>query len=153
ISMGGRELARYAYTKRGYLMEAHSFQFGSLFYQYNARAFITSWRDTKATRVHYVYDGDRVTEIYSDTGQMSARLSYDDTNRVTRVIDAKGAVQTFHHNGRGLVWRRIDARGGEWITERNFARKITATIDALGRRTSYSYNEMGLLTSKVSPSG
>src|SRR5262249_48938555 len=29
----------------------------------------------------------------------------------------------------------------------------TATIDALGRRTSYSYNEIGLLTSKVSPSG
>src|SRR5262249_28733793 len=57
ISMGGRELARYAYTKRGYLMEAHSFQYGSLFYQYNARTFITSWRDTKATRVHYVYDG------------------------------------------------------------------------------------------------
>jgi RHS repeat-associated protein len=154
VSIYDQELVQYVYDRSGFLKEAHSFQNGSFFYDYDERGYVLSWRDTKATQVLYAYDAlGRVVETHSDSGQHNGRLSYDDARKMTRVVDPGGAVVSYHHDGKGLVWKIVDAFGGEWTSEYDVARNVTATVDPLGRRTSHSYNDLGLLTATTTASG
>ncbi|CAB3767323.1 hypothetical protein B7G54_29730 [Burkholderia puraquae] len=136
-----RVLVEYEYC-RGMLVEVASFQFGRFRYEYDEHGWMTRWRDSDQTDVHYVYrDDGRVVETGTRQGYYSSRFAYGD--RCTKVTDADGEW-IYEYDDAGLVTAETDPLGHRTRTDWLLGRVISRT-DPLGRSTRYLYDERGQL--------
>ncbi|WP_187794956.1 RHS repeat-associated core domain-containing protein [Paracoccus amoyensis] len=136
------------------LTQVDSSQTGHLRYGYDDQGRLNMWSDSHLTRAYFEYDrADRVIRNWSDSGHLAVELAYDIAARRTRVTDAAGVVKFFDWNDRGLVWREIDADGGEWLTRWGPACEVLERQDPLGNRWSYDYDGVGCLLRATDPEG
>ncbi|WP_096721880.1 DUF6531 domain-containing protein [Paraburkholderia acidicola] len=146
---GTRTLVEYRYQS-GMLAAVASFQFGLFRYEYNTHGWMTRWRDTDQTDVHYLYDDEgRVIETGTQQGYHTGRFVYE--HRRTRVSGADGEW-IYEYNDEGLAIAETDPLGHCTRSEWELGRLI-AQIDPLGRRTEYRYDDRGQLTSVAEKSG
>ncbi|RQU68076.1 hypothetical protein DF141_28135 [Burkholderia cenocepacia] len=136
-----RTLVEYRY-RSGTLADVTSYQFGQFHYEYDADGWMVRWRDSDQTDVRYLYDSDgRVIETGTAEGYHTGRFVYE--SRLTRVIDADGQ-RVFEYDDDGMVIAETDPTGACVRNEWMFGH-LTARTDALGRRTTFRYNDVGLL--------
>ncbi|MDJ1162765.1 RHS repeat-associated core domain-containing protein [Burkholderia gladioli pv. gladioli] len=134
----------------GRLVEVASRQFGGFRYDYDDNGWMTRWRDTDQTEVHYRYDRDgRVIETGTREGYHGGRFVYEPGR--TRVIDADGE-SIYDHDADGLVVAHRNALGATERYEWELGR-LSARIDPLGRRTDYRYDARGQLVGVIEASG
>ncbi|WP_338638386.1 RHS repeat-associated core domain-containing protein [Burkholderia pyrrocinia] len=136
-----RTLVEYGY-RDGMLADVVSYQFGQFHYEYDTHGWMVRWCDSDQTDVRYLYDGDgRVTETGTAEGYHTGRFVYE--SQLTRVIDADGQ-RLFEYDDDGMVVAETDPNGACVRQEWMFGH-LVAKIDALGRRTTFRYNDVGLL--------
>ncbi|WP_318364961.1 PAAR-like domain-containing protein [Enterobacter sp.] len=141
------------YDNNDYLTECDTFQFTHLWHDYTPDGFMTRWRDTDRTCVDIGYDAQgRAVSTRSTEGYYDDRFIYDDAARCTTYLDAEGGESRYWYNEDGLVIRSTDPLGREEITEWENTRLISRT-DALGRTTSYDYNDEGDIRRVALPGG
>ncbi|MDY6837597.1 MAG: RHS repeat-associated core domain-containing protein [Thermodesulfobacteriota bacterium] len=106
-------------------------------FDYDGSGNLISQTDATGHVTSYTYDanGNRLTETTTYTTPagvrtVTTRMEYDGENRVVKVIDAEGHVT---------------------LTEYNEFGNRVATVDALGRRTQFVYDQRGLLTDTLYP--
>lgn len=144
----------WTYTPRNMLAEVMSSQTGTLRYGYDDRERLTSWADTRDTHATYEYGAHgRVVRNWSQSGHLNTRFDYDLAARRTVVTDALGAVTLYDWTDRGVVWRRTDPMGGEWLTEWGRHFNVLSTTDPLGNVTRYDYDDWGDLIRVTDPAG
>ena len=142
-------LVDYAY-EGGMLTQVSSLQHGQFHYAYDARGWMTSWRDTDQTEVRYAYDSTgRVVETGTREGYHTGRFVYEDG--LTRVLDVDGEW-LYAHNAEGLVTREVNPLGH--VTQREWQLgRLASQTDALARRTDFGYDAGGRLASMGEPGG
>ncbi|MCE8731216.1 hypothetical protein K0F29_24255, partial [Phocaeicola vulgatus] len=61
-------------------------------------------------------------------------------------------LTVYHHRG-GLVWKKVDANGGEHLWRYDDSRQLLAQTDPLGNSTLYKYDRWGNCTDSSDPCG
>ncbi|MHB0960422.1 MAG: putative Ig domain-containing protein [Pirellulaceae bacterium] len=90
--------------------------------------------------------GNATTYTYDANGnQLTA------TTTLTTPTGVRTLVTTTEYDASGRVIKVTDAEGGISRTEYDSAGNRTASIDALGRRTEYRYDERGMLIETIFP--
>ena len=132
------------------LARVASFQHGHFNYTYDHNGWMTAWRDTDQTDVHYLYDEvGRVVETGTRQGYHTGQFVYEDGR--TRVIDGDGEW-VYDYNADGLVTVESNPLGHTTVREWRLGRLLTQ-VDALGRRTQFLYDDTGNLVSAEEPTG
>ncbi|MCE8689569.1 hypothetical protein K0F67_24120, partial [Bacteroides fragilis] len=67
-------------------------------------------------------------------------------------LDSHGGLTVYHHRG-GLVWKKVDANGGEHLWRYDDSRQLLAQTDPLGNSTLYKYDRWGNCTDSSDPCG
>jgi RHS repeat-associated protein len=141
--------------------------------QYNNRYQIIQEMDALGVVTHYEYDEagrtaavigplKQQTEYYNDaSGNLSKLVRpdrsefvniYDADNFLISTIDPNGKIWKFESQG-GLLTRRTTPRGAEWIYEYNVRGDLACTINPLGSRTNYRWDQFGNLVAMTDPLG
>lgn len=68
------------------------------------------------------------------------------------MLDSHGGLTVYHHRG-GLVWKKVDANGGEHLWRYDDSRQLLAQTDPLGNSTLYKYDRWGNCTDSSDPCG
>jgi len=119
---------------------------------------LTRWVDRNGTSYDYVYDarGRCISQGGSDD-VMRNTFEYGEANasglRETRVTDSRDLTTIFKINSRFQVVATIDPLGGAVSSEWSGQNQLLARTDALGRRTTFVYDEAGNLTEVTRPDG
>ncbi|MDE8698004.1 hypothetical protein PZH42_28725, partial [Bacteroides cellulosilyticus] len=84
-------------------------------YEYAGRLIVKeTWRNGLA--LYFEYDGtvvgSRCVHTWGDGGIYDHKLTFREG--VTEVLDSHGGLTVYHHRG-GLVWKKVDANGGEHL--------------------------------------
>jgi RHS repeat-associated protein len=149
VSGGSQTLVEYGYDG-SMLTQVASFQHGHFHYTYDANGWMTSWRDTDQTDVHYLHDGaGRVIETGTRQGYHTGRFVYEHGR--TRVIDGDGEW-VYEYNDDGLVTVETNPLGHATLSDWGLGRLLSQT-DALGRRTEFDYDDRGNLIAVLEPAG
>ncbi|HJK97762.1 MAG TPA: DUF6531 domain-containing protein, partial [Polyangiaceae bacterium LLY-WYZ-14_1] len=151
----GPWLVRYQYDEQGRLAEVRTQGSVLQSYRYAGRTgLLTEETRRNGLRFYFEYDGTdsaaRCTRTWGDGGIFDHRLVYRDG--VTEVTDSLGHTRIYEHEG-GLVTREVDPTGAAKQTMRDDARRVTEEIDALGGKTTYTYDERGNPTCIERPDG
>ncbi|WP_321846346.1 DUF6531 domain-containing protein [Paraburkholderia bannensis] len=142
-------LVEYRYHE-GMLACVASFQRGELHYAYDGHGWMTQWSDSDQTEVRYRYDETgRVIETGTAQGFHTGRFEYE--RGVTRVIDADGEWH-YVYNDDGLVTEERNPLGHTTRSEWEFGR-LMASVDPIGKRTEFRYDERGKLIAVINASG
>lgn len=119
---------------------------GVMTYEYAGRLIVKeTWRNGLAW--YFEYDGtgvgSRCVHTWGDGGIYDHRLTFREG--VTEVLDSHGELTVYHHRG-GLVWKKVDANGGEHLWRYDDSRRLLAQTDPLGNSTLYRYDRWGNCT-------
>ena len=122
-------------------------------YEYAGRLIVKeTWRNGLAW--YFEYDGtgvgSRCVHTWGDGGIYDHRLTFREG--VTEVLDSHGELTVYHHRG-GLVWKKVDANGGEHLWRYDDSRRLLAQTDPLGNSTLYRYDRWGNCTDSSDPCG
>src|SRR5207245_9581078 len=71
----------------------------------------------------------------------------------TVVTDPAGKKTTHRFNGQGYPLEQKDDLGQTTVSTRNEANQVTATADALGRKTTLTYDAAANTTPTIAPAG
>lgn len=150
-------VVRYEYDASGRLWKVTNPEGGIEEYSYDSSHRMTTVKKPNGTlMVTNVYDtnGRVIRQTLADGGVYEFAYTLDGSNRVTRtdVTDPRGNVRRLVFNTHGYVISETFALGKpeqQILTyERGAATNLTLSItDALGRRTAYSYDTRGNVTS------
>ncbi|WP_247745973.1 putative T7SS-secreted protein [Streptomyces oryzae] len=149
---------RYGYTD-GNLTEVTNSSGLPLRFEYDDEARLVSWTDTNGRRYDYVYDNlHRVIAEGGTAGHMQVRIDYDGIDnatghRVTTVTTAAGHATRHLFNERGQTVGQVGPLGHRTITERDAYNRPLSHTDALGRTTTFTYDEAGRLAAVRRPDG
>lgn len=144
----------------------------TLRYEYEGNR-LTAFINVSGTMTRYVYDElGRMIEWYDAAGNRQVYNEYDDHSRVVYQIDANGGeyeleyfedhtVVTDATSSSSEIWFdaqmrtvcEIDSNGAETHFVYNAQGYIATQIDALGRVTTYEYDEHGNKTRTIAPDG
>ncbi|UCF93035.1 MAG: RHS domain-containing protein [Desulfobacterales bacterium] len=140
---------------------------------YNNRYQIVQEIDALGGVTHYEYDEvgrttaiigplKHRTEYHDDACGNLARIVrpdgsefvniHDADNLLISTIDPNGKIWKFENQG-GLLTRRTTPRGAEWIYEYNVRRDLTCTVNPLGSRTNFRWDQYGNLVAVTDPLG
>lgn len=142
--------ARYDYDDAGNLTTMTDALGHVVHYAYDDHLLV---RETDRTGLSFffAYDGAgeraRCVRTWGDTGIYDHHLRYEPGR--TTVIDSLGHATHHEHDG-GLVVRRVDALGGEWLTRYDYRQPVERT-DPLGRVTIHEYDWRGNEIRTVTP--
>lgn len=122
-------------------------------YEYAGRLIVKeTWRNGLAW--YFEYDGtgvgSRCVHTWGDGGIYDHRLTFREG--VTEVLNSHGELTVYHHRG-GLVWKKVDANGGEHLWRYDDSRRLLAQTDPLGNSTLYRYDRWGNCTDSSDPCG
>ena len=151
----GREavLAEYEYDADGNMTRQRNAVGDAMEYAYSGRLIVTeTWRN--GLRWHFEYDGggigSRCVRTWGDGGIYDHKLTFHEG--ITEVLDSHGELTTYHHRG-GLVWRKVDANGGEHLWRYDASRQLLEETGPGGGSTLYRYDRWGNPTGTADPCG
>mgnify|MGYP000749519518 FL=1 len=146
-------LASYEYDADGNMTLQRNAAGDVMTYEYAGRLIVKeTWRNGLAW--YFEYDGtgvgSRCVHTWGDGGIYDHRLTFREG--VTEVLDSHGELTVYHHRG-GLVWKKVEANGGEprWLYDDS--RRLLAQTDPLGNSTLYRYDRWGNCTDSSDPCG
>ena len=146
-------LASYEYDADGNMTLQRNAAGDVMTYEYAGRLIVKeTWRNGLAW--YFEYDGtgvgSRCVHTWGDGGIYNHRLTFREG--VTEVLDSHGELTVYHHRG-GLVWKKVDANGGEHLWRYDDSRRLLAQTDPLGNSTLYRYDRWGNCTDSSDPCG
>lgn len=146
-------LASYEYDADGNMTLQRNAAGEAMRYEYAGRLIVKeTWRNGLAW--YFEYDGtgvgSRCVHTWGDGGIYDHRLTFREG--ATEVADSHGALTVYHHRG-GLVWKKVDANGGEHLWRYDDSRQLLAQTDPLGNSTLYKYDRWGNCTDSSDPCG
>ncbi|MGK5737893.1 DUF6531 domain-containing protein [Micromonospora sp. URMC 103] len=147
-------IASYGYDERLRLTEVSNVSGQPMHFGYDDAGRITSWTDRNGTRYRYTYDADgRCVRTEGDGGYLSAVLSYDSEERITRYTDSLGNTTVYRLDDLRHVASETDPLGNTTRYEWGPYNQLLARTDPLGRLTRYSYDVDGRLRRIVRADG
>ena len=146
-------LASYEYDADGNMTLQRNAAGDVMTYEYAGRLIVKeTWRNGLAW--YFEYDGtgvgSRCVHTWGDGGIYDHRLTFREG--VTEVLNSHGELTVYHHRG-GLVWKKVDANGGEHLWRYDDSRRLLAQTDPLGNSTLYRYDRWGNCTDSSDPCG
>lgn len=125
---------------------------------------ITTVRDHTGRLLTYTYTGGRLTQV-SSPDHPTLTYGYDANHRLISLGGGPAGSVTFAYDSEGRVTRagqetysytaietvRIDAAGGVWRYTLDDQKRITRTVDPLGRATSTTFDSEGRTESVTAP--
>ncbi|PSJ36810.1 RHS repeat-associated core domain-containing protein [Allosphingosinicella deserti] len=139
-------LVRYDYDRDGHLLHVSGSFTGEFHYRYTAQGWLNGWRDSGLTVVEIGYDeAGRVIGTRTADGMFNDRFSYFPEERMSRYVDATGAVTTFRYDANNLVTEEVDPNGARTLSEWDMLERLQRRIDPAGRETRFAYDGDGRL--------
>ncbi|MFU2318849.1 RHS repeat-associated core domain-containing protein [Rahnella sp. PCH160] len=100
-----------------------------------------------------LFDDDwRVISHVTSAGRRST-ISYDMTQRITRVEESDGMTREHHWNAEYLVERFIDEAGNAWCYAWDENQQLTQTVAPDGATQQFFYDASGNLVKEIDPAG
>jgi RHS repeat-associated protein len=123
-------------------------------YTYNAGHFFLSAKDPRGnTEQTATYYPDGRLASATDAAANTTRYEYDLAQGITRQINPDGGVEVAEHDSTGLLLSRTDALGQKTSYTYDARRNKLTQTDALGQITRFTYDGSGNLSSVVFPGG
>ena len=146
-------LASYEYDADGNMTRQRNAVGDVMTYGYAGRLIVKeSWRN--GLTWYFEYDGtdvgSRCVHTWGDGGIYDHKLVFLDG--VTEVLDSHDELTVYHHRD-GLVWKKVDANGGEHLWRYDDSRQLLEQTDPLGNSTLYRYDLWGNCTDSSDPCG
>src|SRR5262249_29037185 len=145
-------VARYEYDDLGNLASVTDALGNVMRYAYQGHLLVQE-TDRTGLSFYFEYDGTdehaRCLRTWGDSGIYDHRLRYEPG--LTTVVNSLGHATQYEHES-GLVVRRVDALGGEWLTRFEYRQPVEES-DALGRVTLREYDHRGNEIRTVTPDG
>lgn len=141
-----RELVRYEYNDEGHLTGVHDPNGNTFRYAYKGGVLV---QETNRNGLNFYFEYDWhnpdgwCIRTWGDGGIYDRRLTYDKHRHMTIVDDSRGGRTIYIGNDGGLVDKKIDPVGGEWLYEWDACCRKTAEVDPLGNRTEWEYDAKG----------
>ena len=147
-------LVDYSFDELDHLVSVKGPSAGEFHYRYTREGWLNGWRDSGQTQVEIAYDeAGRVVGTKTPDGMFNDRFIYHLGERLSRHIDATGAVTTIHYNADGLVVQEEDPLGATTISEWDTLERLQRRIDPAGRETRFAYDGDGRLVAQVDWAG
>lgn len=147
-------LVRYDYDEAGGLVQAAGAFTGEFHYRYTREGWLSGWRDSGATQVEIAYDAaGRAIATRTGDGMFNDRFLYFPEERLSRYVDANGAIRSFWYDANGLVTCEEDALGNRTLHEWDGLERLQRRIDAAGRATVFAYDDDGRATAETDWAG
>ncbi|SUK11951.1 Uncharacterized conserved protein [Sphingomonas paucimobilis] len=147
-------LVRYHYDADGHLLDVLGTFTGEFHYRYSPEGWLNGWQDSGPTRVEIAYDAaGRVTATRTGDGMFNDRFLYFPEERLSRYVDATGAVTSFRYDTNNLVIEEIDPLGARTVSEWDALERLQRRIDPAGRETRFAYDGDGRLIAQTDWSG
>ena len=122
---------------------------------YNPRNWTLSvtTKGTTDYTVSFTYDlvGNKLSE--TDAHQQTTNYTYDDLNRLSRVLYPEGNEELYLYDQVGNKTRVLDGKGNRTDYSYNAANKLLEVTDAKGQVTRYGYDRLGNQTRTVNALG
>jgi RHS repeat-associated protein len=152
---GEREpVVRYRYDAGGHLLDVLGAFTGEFHYRYSREGWLNGWQDSGPTRVEILYDAaGRVTGTRTGDGMFDDRFLYFPEQRLSRYVDATGAVTSFRYDANNLVVEEVDPLGARTISEWDALERLQRRIDPAGRETRFAYDGDGRLIAQTDWAG
>ncbi|KQM23712.1 MULTISPECIES: RHS repeat-associated core domain-containing protein [unclassified Sphingomonas] len=152
---GEREpVVRYRYDAGGQLLDVLGSFTGEFHYRYSREGWLNGWQDSGLTRVEILYDAaGRVTGTRTGDGMFDDRFLYFPEQRLSRYVDATGAVTSFRYDANNLVVEEVDPLGARTISEWDTLERLQRRIDPAGRETRFAYDGDGRLIAQTDWAG
>lgn len=147
---------RYEYDGEGDLVRVVDSKGNTWTFEYVTHLMV---RETDRTAASFYFEYDSLgedawcTRTWGDGGIYDHVLKYDKKERVTYVTNSLGHTTQYYMGVGGLVVKTIDARGGVHVTEWNANFQKTASIDPLGRKWEFHYDNEGNISKQLNPDG
>ncbi len=146
-------IMRYAYDSFGDMVKATDALDHSFTFEYNNHLLVQE-TNRNGLSFYFEYDGvdssAKCVHTWGDGGIYDHKLTY--AGGMTIVENSLGYKTTHFHDG-AVVYKRIDAMGGEYLTRFNDFYEIVEEVDPLYRTTQYEYDARGNRVSFIYPDG
>jgi RHS repeat-associated protein len=146
------------YDGQGNLLSTADALGHSTSFAYGAGGNPTSLTDANGNTTSFAYDGAGHLLQQTDALGNLTVYTYDangnrltETRTLTTPAGPRTLVTTYGYDANGRVTSVTDPEGGITRTEYDAAGNRTATVDALGRRTEYRYDDRGELIATIYP--
>ena len=147
-------LCSYQYDEAGNLIAAVDHRDGKWRYTYHADNRINAIVDPTGYGFYHSYDPwGRVTHTWGDDGLYDLALEYSPIERKTTVRFADGVVKSYHYDNSHRVSYVIDGCEGVTTYARDDNGKVTAEISPAGEMLEYLYDSVGRLYAVKDPLG
>jgi len=114
-------------------------------YEYDSLSRLTRRTDPEGVALQYTYDAaNRLTG--RTVGGQTWQYGYDNESRLTSLTTPSGLTTMLTRDDMGSVTGIVDAAGNTAALVRDSMQRITRVIDPLARTNSYSYEARGLLS-------
>ncbi|WP_212626924.1 RHS repeat-associated core domain-containing protein [Pseudomonas sp. PP3] len=149
-------LVSYRYDARWRLIEATNAAGESERYDYDEQHVILQRQLAGGASFYWEWERSgkavRCARHWASFAQMDTRYTWDDDGGV-QLKHADGSEETYVHDDRARLVRRVAADGGEQRKAYDDQGRLIAERDALGAVTEYRYDELGRLIALIPPEG
>uniref|UniRef100_UPI00103698F5 RHS repeat-associated core domain-containing protein n=1 Tax=Pseudomonas sp. Sample_10 TaxID=2448269 RepID=UPI00103698F5 len=149
-------LVSYRYDARGRLIEASNAAGESERYDYDEQHVILQRQLAGGASFYWEWENSgkaaRCIRHWASFAQMDTRYAWGDDGSV-RLRHADGSEETYAHDDRARLVRRVAADGGEQRKAYDAQGRLIAEQDTLGAVTEYRYDEVGRLIALIPPEG
>ncbi|SIT16308.1 RHS repeat-associated core domain-containing protein [Achromobacter sp. MFA1 R4] len=140
------------YSPRGYLTETIDPLGNKTEYAYDAAGNPVAIRDARGGQKLLAYNAAGLLTQYTDCSGKRSAWVYDDVGQLTAFTDAAGNITRYGYETGHLAYVTHPDQTIEHF-ERDAEGRLLAHIDALGRRTQWTYNGAGLLAQRLDAAG
>ncbi|MBK5530634.1 RHS domain-containing protein [Pseudomonas sp. TH06] len=147
-------LVSYGYDAYRHLIEARNAVGDSERYDYDDQHVILQRQLTGGASFFWEWEGSgkaaRCVRHWASFSQMDTRYVWDDDGSVA-VHYVDGTEETYVHDDRARLVRKVEADGGEHLKAYDAAGRLIAEQDPLGAVTEYRYDDVGRLIALLPP--
>ncbi|WP_339493203.1 DUF6531 domain-containing protein, partial [Pseudomonas sp. EA_15y_Pfl2_R67] len=145
-------LWRYDYDQRGNIIETIDPLENTTQYTYNSDNLPVVITDANGGSKQLAYNADGQLIRYTDCSGKISQWDYDALGQLSRFTDAEGHVTTYEYRAGQLV-RLIHPDKTDELFERDAEGRLLTHTDALRQRTTWHYNEVGLIQQRLDANG
>ncbi|WP_049696376.1 RHS repeat-associated core domain-containing protein [Pseudomonas fulva] len=143
-------LWKYDYDQRGNVIETLDPLENKTQYTYNSDNLLIAITDANGGEKKLSYTPDGQLASYTDCSGKTTQWRYDTFGQLTKLIDAAGEETEYHYEAghlSSLVYPDKTRDRFEYDAEG----RLLSYVDALHRRTTWTYNEAGLIQQRLNP--